>query len=107
MSRRGSTKWNGSSKDAQAFRDRVVVGDISLLSSAREVKELNEDILGKYSIKQVENAMLRMGESELGKALKVRNTQGTVDCLLLLSLHRLCVLFAFLRIFGRFLNILV
>lgn len=79
MSRRGS-KWNGSSKDALTFKDRVICGDILLSTSAKAVKEANEDILGKYSVKQVENAMLRISESELGKVLPVRNTQGMVDC---------------------------
>lgn len=75
MSRR-CAKWNGASKEAQKFKQLVLMGEISLDASPKAVKETHEDILGKFSVKQVHNAMIRNGESEIGQMLKSRNTQG-------------------------------
>lgn len=79
MSRR-SAKWNGASKEAQKFKQLVMMGEIALDASPKAVKEAHADILGKFSVKQVENAMIRLGESEIGHMLRARNTQGKVDC---------------------------
>lgn len=78
MSRR--PKWNGASAEAKQFKQRVICSEIRLDSQPKAVWEANQDILGKYSVKQVENAMLRFGETELGKIILARNTQGKVDC---------------------------
>lgn len=82
MSRR--PKWNGASKEAQKFKDLCVLGDIKLDMAPKDVWENHQDILGKYSVKQVENAMVRLGETELGKRLKSKQNQGKVDCCLFL-----------------------
>lgn len=77
MSRRATHKWVASSKEAQAFKERVLVGNISLDDSPKNILDANQDILGKFTVKQVENAMVRLQESESYKMLVARTSQGT------------------------------
>lgn len=98
MAPRGA-KWNLASKDAQTFKQRIIVGYISMESSAKAVKEANADILGKYSVKQVENAMIRMSELELGKILENQTSQVKVDCFIV---DRCFVVAVFLEFWAKF-----
>jgi hypothetical protein len=66
MSRRPA-KWIASSKEAQTFKDRVLIGQISLDDSPKNVLDNNQDILGKFTVKQVENAMSRLEASDIIK----------------------------------------